>query len=52
MHAYFEQGLCVNLMIDRNIIDAKDSRFNDKLGEIKNNADFYARRFQEDMRDF
>ncbi|NJL13178.1 MAG: hypothetical protein HC913_09385, partial [Microscillaceae bacterium] len=23
LHAYFEQGLCVNLMIDRNIIDAK-----------------------------
>ncbi len=52
LHAYFEAGLCVNLLIDQVIIDAQDTRYNQKLTELLRAGSFYAERFQEDMQAF
>lgn len=52
LHAYFEGGLCVNLLIDQSIIDAEDTRYNQKLKDLLNAGAFYAERFKEDMKEF
>jgi hypothetical protein len=52
LHAYFEAGLCVNLLIDQAIIDVKNTSYNEKLKTLQSVGSFYSERFQEDMKEF
>ncbi len=52
LHAYFENGLCINLMIDQTIVDYNDTRFNAKLDALQAAGKFYGQRFLEDMKEF
>lgn len=52
LHAYFENGLCINLMIDKTIVDYKDTGYNAKIEALQAAGKFYAQRFLEDMKEF
>lgn len=51
LSAYFENNLCINLLIDKEIIDAKKGLGNHatKIKKLFESGKFYAERFQTDM---
>lgn len=49
LEAFFDKGLCINLFLDKKLIDAEDAQYNTKLGLINEQGVFYANRFNEDM---
>ncbi|NJO01167.1 MAG: hypothetical protein HC880_05220 [Bacteroidia bacterium] len=51
LKAYYEDNLCINLILNDEIIDAKDATYNDELDEIKDFGVFFAQRFIKDMKE-
>lgn len=50
--AYYENNLCINLFLDDEIINPEDTSHTTKLNLLMAQANFYARRFKEDMKQY
>ena len=53
IHAYFEEDLCINLLVDKEIIDAKKGlgQHTLKVNSFQEIGKFYSERFKEDMQE-
>jgi hypothetical protein len=47
--AFFEKDLCVNIMVDKEVIDIKDQQYNPKVNGIKILGGQLVQRFMNDM---